>query len=181
MFLFILLKSLIVGIGIIGLSIGFIAFLYKSIHFIEEYPNRAKEKIKLLAYTIWGLHILLLFRGFSLWLVLFSSCTQWLFYNLLEDYPNIETSGAGFITAAILAFVNHGFFLTTMLKNHFGLLEILFYFFGIVWAIPFSIFLSLTANDEIITISGAKKPIRRTMAGKILDTLLSRNNVWEDR
>lgn len=181
MFLLVLLKSFIVGISIIGAVIGFIGFLYRAIHYIEEYPNRAKEKIKILAYTVWAFHLLLLYRGFSIWVVLFSCLAQGLFYNLLEDYPNIETGGAGFVTAAVVAFINHGLFLTSMLRSQFGLFEILFYFFGIVWALPFSIFISLTANDEIITIGGNKKPIRRTMVGKVLDTILSKNNAWEDR
>ncbi|KAI5189448.1 hypothetical protein NEMIN01_0511 [Nematocida minor] len=181
MFLVVLLKTFLIGFGIVGLSIGFIAFLYKAIHYIEEYPNRAKEKIRFLTYFVWIMHIFLLFRGFSFLLLGFSCLSQMMFYNLLEDYPNIETSGAGFISAVVMAFINHMLFLTSMLKNRCGLIEIFFYFFVIVWSVPFSIFLSLTANDEVITISGTKKPIRRTMAGKILDTLLSRSNAWEDR
>ncbi|KAI5165417.1 hypothetical protein NEIG_00973 [Nematocida sp. ERTm5] len=181
MFLILLLNTFLIGFAIVALSIGFIAFLYKSIHFIEEYPVRAKERIRLLIYSVWGMHFILLFRGFSLWLIGFSCVCQLLFYNLLDDYPNIETAGAGFITAVVFAFINHMFFLSSMLKNRCGLLEIFFYFFIIVWAIPISFFLSLTANDEVITISGTKKPIRRTLAGKVIDTLLSRHNVWEDR
>ncbi|KAH9387349.1 uncharacterized protein NEMAJ01_2245 [Nematocida major] len=181
MFLLILLKTFLIGFGIVAVSVGFISFLYKSIQFIEEYPSRAKERIRLLIYSIWAFHIILLFRGFSLLIIGFSCVCLLLFYNLLEDYPNIETAGAGFITAVALAFINHMLFLSSMLKNRCGLFEIFFYFFVIVWAVPFAFFLSLTANDEIITISGTKKPIRRTLAGKVIDTLLSRHNIWEDR
>ncbi|EHY66294.1 hypothetical protein NEAUS04_1492 [Nematocida ausubeli] len=181
MFLILLLKTFLIGFSIVGLSVGFIAFLYKSIHFIEEYPVRAKERIKLLVYAVWGMHIILLFREFSFLLIGFSLVCQLLFYNLLEDYPNIETAGAGFISAVVFAFINHMFFLSSMLKNRCGLFEIFFYFFVIVWSVPISFFLSLTANDEVISIAGSKKPIRRTLAGKVIDAILSRHNVWEDR
>lgn len=181
MFLIVLLKTFIVGIGVVGLSVGFIAFLYKAIHYIEEYPNRAKEKIRFLIYGVSAFHVILLFRGFSFLLVGYSCLCQVLFYNLLEDYPNIETTGAGFISAVVLSFVNHIFFLGSMLKNRCGLLEIFFHFFVVVWGVPFAFFLSLTASDEVITIAGSKKPIRRTLAGKVIDTLLSRNKIWEDR
>ncbi|KAI5191459.1 hypothetical protein NECID01_1453 [Nematocida sp. AWRm77] len=181
MLLVFFLKTLFIGGTIIACSVGFVAGLYKSIHFIEEYPNRAKERIQFLIYAVCGLHIVLLFRGISIFLLGFSLLCEFLFYNLLLDYPNIETSGAGFISALIMTFINHIAFLSTMVNHKFGLLEIVFYFIVIVWAVPFSFILSLTANDNIIALPGAKKPIRRTIAGKVIDALLSRNSVWEDR
>jgi len=181
MFLLFLLKTLLVGCIIIGCSLGFVTLLYKSIHYIEEYPNRAKEKIRILIYTISALHLLLLFRGFSIFVVVFSLICQFLFHNLLDDYPNVETGGAGFISAVVMTFINHMVFLSTMLQHKTGVAEIFFHFFVIVWAVPFSFFLSLTASDSIISLPGSKKPIRRTIAGKVIDTLLSKHSVWEDR
>ncbi|KAI5181197.1 hypothetical protein NEOKW01_1416 [Nematocida sp. AWRm80] len=181
MFIVFLVKTLLIGCGIIGCALGFVACLYKGIHFIEEYPNRAKEKIRLLIYTVLVLHTILLFRGFSIMLIGFSLLCQFMFYNLLEDYPNIETGGAGFISAVVMAFLNHMFFLNNMFKHRLNMFEIIFYFVIIVWAVPFMFFLSLTANDDVITIPGVKKPIKRTFAGKIIDALLSRDNIWEDR
>lgn len=181
MFLAFFIKTLFIGCAVIGCSVGFVGFLYKSIHFIEEYPNRAKEKIRLLIYGVCGLHVVLLFRGFSWLLLAFSLLCQFLFANLLADYPNIETAGAGFITAVAMTFINHIAFLFNMLHPKLGIVEILFYLFVVVWAVPFAFFLSLTANDSVIAIPGAKKPIRRTIAGKVIDTILSRNSVWEDR
>ncbi|KAI5172678.1 hypothetical protein NEFER03_1734 [Nematocida sp. LUAm3] len=181
MFLLIALKTLMIGGFIVSFSVGFVAFLYKAIQYIEEYPNRAKEKIYYIIYGICAMHILLFFRGFSIFLIGFSIICQLLFFNLLEDYPNIETAGAGFIVAVTFTFINHMAFLSAMLKKKSGLFEIFLYFFVIVWTVPFSFFLSLTANDSVIVPPGSKKPIRRTFAGKILDRILSKSTVWEDR
>lgn len=175
------MKTLGLGLLVIGGSIGFVAFLYSAIQYIEEYPNRAKEKIRLSIYTICALHAILPFRGFGILGIGFSLFCQALFYNLLEDYPNIETAGAGFITAVIMAFVNHMYFLSTMLKMRMGVFEIFAYFLLLVWSVPFAFFLSLTANEDVIGMPGGKKPIRRTFAGQILDKLLSRERAWEDR
>lgn len=181
MFLVFALKTLLMGGCLVGFSVGFVAFLYKAIHYIEEYPNRAKEKIYYIIYGVCAMHIILFFRGFSILLIGFSIICQLLFFNLLVDYPNIETAGAGFIVAVMFTFVNHMAFLSAMLKKKSGLFEIFLYFFVVVWTVPFSFFLSLTANDTVIIPPGSKKPIRRTFAGKILDTILSKNTVWEDR
>lgn len=181
MLLLFLLKTLGLGLLVIGGSIGFVAFLYNAIHYIEEYPIRAKEKIRLMVYAVSALHLVLLFRGFGVLGVGFSLCCQAMFYNLLEDYPNIETAGAGFITAVIMAFLNHMYFLSTMLRKRMGVIEIFGYFLLLVWSVPFAFFLSLTANEDMIGMPGGKKPIRRTFAGQILDKLLARERAWEDR
>lgn len=181
MFILFLFKTIFIGLSFIAFCIGFVSFIYKAINHIEEHPSKAKEKIRFIIYGVCAMHIVLLFRGFRILLVLFSIGCQLLFLNLLDGYPDIETSGAGFIIAVSATFVNHMFFLGSMLKRKIGLIEIFFYFFIIVWSVPFSFFLSLTANDDTVTIPGAKKPIRRTFAGKILDSLLSRQSLWEDR
>ncbi|OAG30119.1 hypothetical protein NEDG_01702 [Nematocida displodere] len=181
MLLLFLLKTVLLGLAILGGSIGFVASLYKAIHFIEEYPSRAKEKITLLIYGVCLMHTLLFLRGFSLVAIAFSLVSQLLFFNLLDSYPQIETAGAGFICAVIMAFLNHMYFLNSMLKQKTGIFEIFFYFFVIVWAVPFTFFLSLTANDETLGIPGGRKPMKRTFAGRVMDRLLSRDKVWEDR
>ncbi|KAI5185983.1 hypothetical protein NEHOM01_1206 [Nematocida homosporus] len=181
MFLLFVLKTFVIGLVLVASAVGFVTFLYKAIHYIEEYPARAKEKIRYLVYAVCALHVLLFLRGFGILMIGFSIICQLLFFNLLNDYPNIETSGAGFISAVAATFINHMVFLSAMLRNKTGILEIFFYFFVIVWTVPFAFFLSLTANDDVISIPGAKKPIRRTVAGKVIDLLLSRSSIWEDR
>lgn len=173
------LKVLLVGVGLVAGTTAFTVGLYRSIHFIEEHPTKSKERITLMILSIALLHIVPLVRGFSILNISFSLFCQYMFYTLLEDYPNIETGGSTFIISFLLTLLNHFWYLRTIVLKRIGPIEILVYFLACVWATPISFFLSLTVNDEVI---GKERKKRRTFASKIADRLLGLseyNKGWE--
>jgi Transmembrane adaptor Erv26 len=179
MFLF-LLKTLASIVFLAGGSILFVVGLYRAIHFIENHPTRAKRRIE---YMIWILsltHIFLYLRGFSLPCMVYSLVCQYTFYSMLPDYPNIDSSSPSFLLAVLMVFVNHFWYLVNMIRKQMGVVEIVVYFFVPVWATPFSFFLSLTANDDVIAGMYEKKKRVRTFAGKIIDKLLGESSAKKE-
>ncbi|KCZ74374.1 hypothetical protein H311_04661, partial [Anncaliia algerae PRA109] len=125
----------------------------------------AKRRIELIIKIISALHVLLLFRGITKFLILFSLIAQFLFFSLLEDYPAFLPTNAYFLSGTICALINHFLFLRELVVNKLGVIETIIYFFVFVWITPFCFFLSLSANDENFAVKSKR---RETFIGKFI-------------
>lgn len=146
-------------------------FLYKTVEYIEDKTFAAKVKIEQIIITISCLHILLIFRRVSFFLVIYSLVIQGIFYNLLQYYPNIQPSNPNFIIGSLMALGNHFLMLRSMILGNNYLVEMVLIFIVIVWCTPFCFFLSLSANDEALPVKGKKT---NTWIGKMLGKVLNK-------
>lgn len=148
--------------GIIGFGVGII----KAIEYIEDKAYAAKKHIEKIIQVSALLHIILLFRGVSILQILFSLTIQYSFFCLLEAYPTIKMENPFFVYGSVASLINHFLVIRFLFTSKIRILEIVFHFL-LIWITPFCFFVSLSANDEVLIVSGDRK-INNTFIGKIL-------------
>lgn len=171
--LFAFLRSIIFLILGFSTIVGLVACIYKSVLFIERKPHAAKKNIYLIIHTITILHLILLIRGYSKLLILFSLSIIFIFYQLMYNYPDVQIESPYFIIGTIMTLVNHFLFLRVLADNSHPVVEVLVYFIIFVWIVPFCFFLSLSANDMLIH-EGIKK--KETYLYKLLKGVTEKIN-----
>lgn len=152
----------LVGIlsGFICLTLAIASGLYYLSELVEEHAEFTKRTLVKLIYTIIAILILLwLFEGFPFKIILFSVCLNLLYLKTLSKFPYLKIDNPDFILLGILTFLNHYFWF-----SHFNNLSFdrhshrvvpsfseISSFFGIcVWLIPFALFISLSAGENLL-------------------------------
>lgn len=69
---------------------------------------------------------------------------------ILRTFPEVRIASLEFIAAVILLIVNHYLSYTYFNEVYYSLSEILGYFTLCLWLVPFSLFVSLSANDQVL-------------------------------
>lgn len=172
MFLLDFIKSITVVcgllVGLLSLGIG----LYKAVEYIEDKTFAAKKRIEQIITSICLFHVYMFFRNVGFFLILYSLIIQYMFYTLLDPYPNIQPSNPVFLAGSAMALGNHFFMLRSMILGNFYVLEMVVIFILAVWCTPFCFFLSLSANDEALPMKGKKT---NTWIKRIITKLVSKN------
>ncbi|KAF7697553.1 Testis Expressed Sequence [Cucumispora dikerogammari] len=167
------LKSIVFLIIGFSFIVGLVAIIYKSVLFIERKPHAAKKNIYSIIHTIAALHLLLLIRGYSKLLILYSLIIIFIFYQLMYNYPDVQIESPYFITGTVMTLINHFLYLRVLADNSHNVFEVLVYFIIFVWVVPFCFFLSLSANDMLIHEGGRK---RETYLYKLLKKVTEKIN-----
>lgn len=157
---------LLIAASIVGAAIG----LYKTVIYIEDHTMAFKDRILEIIYTVAALHIVMLFRGVSILQVAFSGFIQYIFYHLYLKYPDFTISDPLLITGSVLALVNHFLTLRLLIFNYY-ILEIIFYFIMCVWFTPFCFYVSLSANEDVMTDLHKRKKVK-TVLGDLIGRVL---------
>ncbi|KRH92413.1 hypothetical protein M153_6262000310 [Pseudoloma neurophilia] len=159
----------LIAAAIVGAAIG----LYKTVIYIEDHTIAFKETIFQIIMAVSFLHVVMLFRGVGILQVLFSAIIQFIFYNLYLKYPDFSLTDPFLITGSVMALINH-FLVLRLLIFQFWIPEVIFYFFFCVWFTPFCFYVSLSANEDIMTDLHRKKRVR-TVLGDLIGRVV--NNV----
>lgn len=167
------LKSLLIFFGSIAALIAIGVGIIKSIEYIEDKAYSAKKKIKNIIYICMFLHLYFLIRGKSIFHTLFSLSIQYSFLCLIDVYPIIKLDNPYFIYGTLASLVNHFLVIKFLFYRRLYTLEILSAF-ALIWITPFCFFISLSANDEVITIKG--KTTTNTLIGNFLKKLFNSKN-----
>jgi hypothetical protein len=157
---------------------------------VEEHTVVSKRILSQLIYGIIVVHVLLLlFDGFPFWLTVFSISAQVLYLQTLKKFPFIQVTDGQFLGSCVMVFLSHWlwfrYFSDPDLPPAGILIERPDYagrthppfaqiasFFGIcVWMIPFSLFIGLSAGDNVLPTSneldddntGSQKARRRSV------------------
>lgn len=137
--------------------------LYYVSEFVEEHSAFSKRMITYGIYTICGVLVLSLIDGMPWYLVLLGLFSQGIYFTNLTTFPIIQLSSGRFVSACALVFVNHYLWF-----RHFGEMQRLRQtisfgqvasFFGIcVWLVPFALFVSLSAGENILPTTDVSQP-----------------------
>ncbi|EMR08870.1 hypothetical protein PNEG_02655 [Pneumocystis murina B123] len=158
--------------GFIFLTVCIACGLYYLSEFIEEYAEFSKRILKRLIYIVIFLHLILfIVDGFPFFSTLFSILLHIIYFINLRSFPCISVSSYQFITAIIFTVLNNLLWIWHF-RSYFGLLltyssvyvhkkdtkdytlgQIASFFAICIWLIPFSLFVSLPAGDNILPIS----------------------------
>ncbi|KAI0176512.1 transmembrane adaptor Erv26 [Hypoxylon sp. FL1284] len=172
--------------------------LYYLSELVEEHTVIAKRFLTRLIYSIIGLQVTLcLVDGFPLGLTLMTVASHVIYLGNMRRFPFVKLSDPLFVASCILVLVNHYFWF-----QHFSdaqhrsysrmssmydqpdipsFTEIASYFGLCVWLVPFALFVSLSASDNVLPTIGTEEPSRggdgknkrQGMVKLIVDNVLS--------
>ncbi|CCH40870.1 putative membrane protein [Wickerhamomyces ciferrii] len=160
-------------LGFVLLTLSIASGLFYISELVEEQSAPTKKFLTRSIYTIIGIYVLLwLFDGFPFWLTLFSIVTYVIYLQNLKHFPLIQLKSPVFIASCILVVVNHYLWFQHFsnpkipapqyrLDPNYKAPRIASFsevasFFGIcIWFIPFGLFVSLSASDNILPTASA--------------------------
>ncbi|KAI1760703.1 transmembrane adaptor Erv26 [Hypoxylon sp. FL1150] len=185
-------------VGFCFLTLAIASGLYYLSELVEEHTVIAKRLLTKLIYSIIGLQVILcLIDGFPFGLSLMGIVSHVVYLGNMRRFPFVKLSDPLFIASCLLVLVNHYFWF-----QHFSeaqhrsysrmssmydqpdvpsFTEIASYFGLCVWLIPFALFVSLSASDNVLPTIGTEQPSRdvdgknkrQGMVKLIVDNVLS--------
>ncbi|KAI9674648.1 MAG: erv26 super protein [Caeruleum heppii] len=180
-------------VGYLGLALGF-AFLTLAIasglyylsELVEEHTVLTKKLLTRLIYTIVVLQLLLsLVDGFPKRLSLLSVVSHAVYAGNLRRFPVVRLGEPVFISSCVLVLINHYLWFRhfstppsnpppdTYSKGYYNpyqpdlptFTEIASYFGICVWLVPFALFVSLSAGDNVLPSMGSEYATGDAAAG----------------
>ncbi|GAP85905.1 putative transmembrane adaptor Erv26 [Rosellinia necatrix] len=185
-------------LGFCFLTLAIASGLYYLSELVEEHTVIAKRLLARLIYLIIGLQLLLwVVDGLPWLLTLLGVASHVVYLGNMRRFPFVRLTDPLFLTSCVLVLVNHYFWF-----RHFSESQQRSYsrassmydqpsvpsfteiasFFGIcVWLIPFALFVSLSASDNVLPTIGSEQPShddsgknkRQGMVKVIVDYVLS--------
>ncbi|KAL3417824.1 duf396 domain protein [Phlyctema vagabunda] len=168
-------------VGLLGMLVGF-AFLTLAIasglyylsELVEEHTVAAKKLLNRLIYSVISIQILLcLIDGFPITLTLLSVFSHVIYLGNMRRFPVVKLSDPLFIFSCVLVLLNHYVWFThfssvplppSKPRNMYDpvdlptFTEIASYFGLCVWLVPFALFVSLSASDNVLPTMGSEEP-----------------------
>ncbi|KAI2623553.1 transmembrane adaptor Erv26 [Hypomontagnella submonticulosa] len=185
-------------VGFCFLTLAIASGLYYLSELVEEHTVIAKRLLTRLIYSIIGLQIILcLVDGFPFGLSLMGVASHVIYLGNMRRFPFVKLSDPLFIASCVLVLVNHYFWFQhfseaqqrsyarmSSMYDHPDVptfTEIASYFGLCVWLIPFALFVSLSASDNVLPTIGTEQPSRdvngknkrQGMVKVIVDNVLS--------
>ncbi|XP_023161642.2 protein TEX261 [Drosophila hydei] len=149
-FLFILSWiSLAIQITFITLSI--VAGLYYLAELAEEYTTPARRCILfMISFTIFVYLLLICFEDFPWTMMLCGLIAQGFHFSIMNNFPFIQLLSVPFIGSLAMLVVNHVFAFQYFTSVYVPFTQVLAYFTICMWMVPFALFVSLSANDNVL-------------------------------
>lgn len=157
-----------VAVGLIFIVLAIASGLYYISELVEEHTEPTKRFLKKLIYGIIATHILLLlFDRFPYLLTTFSVFSYYIYLQNLKKFPYVELSSPIFLLSCVLVIANHFLWfnhfhnptipaLEERLKPNYvpptipSFLEVCSFFGICVWFVPFALFVSLSAHENLL-------------------------------
>ncbi|CAD1808259.1 Protein SVP26 [Candida parapsilosis] len=155
-------------IGFLFLVLSIASGLYYISELVEEHTEPTKRFLKKLIYSIIVIFILLvLFDSFPIKLSAFSVFTYYVYLQNLKKFPYVELTSPIFLLSIVLVIANHFLWFNHFHNPYIPPLEVrlqpdykapripefaeICSFFGLlIWFVPFALFVSLSAHDNLL-------------------------------
>lgn len=131
-------------------------------------------------------------EDFSWTMVICGLLAQLMHGAIMNNFPFIEFLSVPFVGSIVMLLVNHYLAFRYFTENHYEFSEVLAYFTLCMWLVPFALFVSLNANDNVLPTttssssdhdvvsnyfsSRGKKQGIKTLFGKAKESLLPSRN-----
>lgn len=150
--------SLLVQICFVTVSIA--AGLYYLAELVEEYTVTAKKVITWLVIGTVALYVVFIFTERFPWtMVLCGLGAQALHAVILKSFPYVRFLSPSFLGAVVLLLVNHYLAFIYFQQQYHPFAEVMAYFTLALWLVPFGLFVSLSANDNVLPTTSEKTPL----------------------
>ncbi|KAI0017276.1 transmembrane adaptor Erv26 [Xylariomycetidae sp. FL0641] len=164
-------------VGFCFLTLAIASGLYYLSELVEEHTVIAKRLLTQLIYLIIGIQLALwIIDGFPFSLTALGIVSHIVYLGNMRRFPFVKLSDPLFIASCVLVLMNHylcfrhfsevqqrSYARMTSIYDHAdipGFTEIASYFGLCVWFIPFALFVSLSASDNVLPTMGSEQPAR---------------------
>ncbi|ODQ81207.1 hypothetical protein BABINDRAFT_160596 [Babjeviella inositovora NRRL Y-12698] len=162
-----------IAVGLVLLTLAIALGLYYLSELVEEHSEPTKRFLQRMIFANIGLLLsLYMFDGFPLKLVLMSLFSYYIYYQNLKRFPYVHFTDAAFLISCGLVLINHYFWFAHFSNPHIPSLQErladgykeqplptfseVAAFFGIcIWFVPFTLFVSLSAGENILPTIGS--------------------------
>ncbi|KAH8602929.1 transmembrane adaptor Erv26 [Bisporella sp. PMI_857] len=162
--------GLLVGFGFLTLAIA--SGLYYLSELVEEHTVVAKRLLTRMIYFVTGTQVLLwLVDGFPFKLSLLTVISHIVYLGNMRRFPIVKLTDPLFLVSCVLVIFNHWAWFTHFSQTSAGprysiydqpkiptFTEIASYFGLCVWLVPFSLFVSLSASDNVLPTMSSEEP-----------------------
>ncbi|CAH1983271.1 unnamed protein product [Acanthoscelides obtectus] len=101
--------------------------------------------------SIFALYLLLwIFENFPLSMILFGIAEQLTHYVILTNFPFVAFSSIGFVASVLFVVINHYLAFSYFATVYHPFSEVIAFFTLFLWLVPFALFVSLSANDNVL-------------------------------
>ncbi|KAK8138563.1 Protein SVP26 [Apiospora sp. TS-2023a] len=163
-------------VGFCFLTLAIASGLYYLSELVEEHTVIAKRLLTRLIYAIIGLQLVLcLADGFPLALTLMGTASHVIYLGNMRRFPFVKLTDPLFLASCFLVLVNHYFwfrhFSNAQSRSYAAMNSVydqpdtpsfteIASFFGLcVWFVPFALFVSLSASDNVLPTIGSEQPL----------------------
>ncbi|XP_023346292.1 protein TEX261 [Eurytemora carolleeae] len=127
------------------------AGLYYLAELVEEFTAVAAKAIRYMVLLTLATYIgLFLFENMPLSMIVCGIVAQVSHLALLSSFPFFSFSSPAFLVSMLMVLVNHYLAFSFFGENYFPFSEVMAYFTICMWLVPFSFFVSLSANDNVL-------------------------------
>lgn len=163
-------------VGFCFLTLAIASGLYYLSELVEEHTVIAKRFLTRLIYSVVGLQLLLcVVDGFPFFLTLVGIVSHVVYLGNMRRFPFVKLTDPLFIASCVLVLINHyvwfRHFSKAQQRAHMNMssyydtpsdvpsfTEIASYFGICVWLVPFALFVSLSASDNVLPTMGSEEP-----------------------
>ena len=78
---------------------------------------------------------------------------------LLSSFPFFSVSSPSFILSVVMVVLNHYLAFSFFGENYYPFSEVMAYFTVCMWLVPFSFFVSLSANENVLPTLNERRPL----------------------
>ncbi|XP_066245574.1 protein TEX261 [Euwallacea similis] len=139
---------------VVFITVSIASGLYYIAELVEEYSSIAKKVIWWMNVTVTSLYVFLwLFENFPTVMIICGILAQVCHFMILSNFPFVAFSSPQFIFGMIFVVVNHYFAFSYFSSTYHPFSEVIAYFTLYLWLVPFALFVSLSANDNVLPIT----------------------------
>lgn len=127
------------------------AGLYYLAELVEEYTVVAKKVILTMILSTAGVYVLLaIFDSLPWMMITCGLVTQGIHALIMKNFPYVQFLSFSFLGSVILLLINNYLAFTFFATHYYILSEVIAYFTICLWLVPFALFVSLSANDNVL-------------------------------
>ncbi|CAD7089626.1 unnamed protein product [Hermetia illucens] len=150
--------SIVVHIFFVTVSVA--AGLYYLAELVEEYSVTAKRTINWIILGTSAIYVLFIFTDKLPWSVILCGLGAQLFHLLImKNFPFVEFLSFPFLGTIAMLVANHFLAFQYFTSNYHPFSEVLAYFTLCIWVVPFALFVSLSANDNVLPTVSEQSPL----------------------
>ncbi|CAH0552960.1 unnamed protein product [Brassicogethes aeneus] len=132
-------------------TIAIAAGLYYLAELVEEHTIVAKKCISSMNLVVTVLYVLLwLLESFPTSLIVCGLTAQIVHFIILKNFPFVVFLSPPFLAAVTLIIINHYLAFSHFGEFYYPFSEVIAYFTLFLWLVPFALFVSLSANDNVL-------------------------------